>query len=237
MRHAAALDLHDQLARMRAFYAGRPDPRPALERSLAHWQVERLRCSYADLLAQARYAQAVDFFLSDLYGAEDFSKRDANVERIYPVMIKTLPATVIDTVARAMEVNVLSQELDRELAGRLPAECARTGHIEVQQYAQAYRACANRPVRERQIALIERVGRDLDAIVRKPLIYATLKLLRSPAKLAGLGEMQLFLERGFASFRSMGGADEFLATIIGRETRFLEQLFAGVADPFALTHP
>ncbi|CAG0998867.1 MAG: hypothetical protein F9K47_05455 [Burkholderiales bacterium] len=225
-----ALDLHHQLERMRAFYAARPTPRPERELALAHWQAVRLRQSYADLHVQARYAEALDFFLSDLYGAQDFSRRDADIERIYPVMVKVLPETVLDTVARAMEVNILSQELDRALAARLPA--ARP--IAEASYAAAYRACANRAERERQIALIERVGRDLDRIVKKPFIYATLKLLRTPAKLAGLDEMQHFLERGFASFRTMHGAEEFLATLVARETQVMERLFAGDEAPFSL---
>jgi len=235
MTSPAALDLHDQLSHMRAFYASRPQPRPVIEHALAHWQTERLKRTYLDLQSEPRYAQAVDFFLSDLYGAEDFARRDADIERIYPVMIKVLPESVIDTVARAMEVNVLSQELDRALAARLPARCAASGQIDQAGYAQAYRACANRPERERQIALIQRVGEDLDRIVRKPLIYSTLKLLRGPAKLAGLSEMQHFLERGFASFRAMGGAGEFLATIVARERHLMQQLLDGAPDPFGVT--
>jgi hypothetical protein len=235
MKHAAAVDLHCQLERMRNFYAARPVPRPALEVALAHWQTRRLQASYADLREQPRYAQAVDFFLSDLYGVQDFSKRDADIERIYPVMLRVLPESVIDTVARAMEVNVLSQELDRALAARLPPQCAATGVIEAEQYARAYRACDNRAGRERQIVLIEKVGGDLDRIVRKPFIYATLKLLRGPAKLAGLGEMQHFLEAGFESFRAMHGADAFLALIVRRETELMNRLFAGEPAPFAIT--
>lgn len=230
MSQIPALDLHHQLERMRAFYAARPTPRPERELALAHWQAARLRQSYADLRGQARYAEALDFFLSDLYGAQDFSRRDADIERIYPVMVKVLPETVLDTVARAMEVNILSQELDRALAAKLSG--ARP--IDEASYARAYRDCANGEDRRRQIVLIERVGRDLDRIVKKPIIYATLKLLRAPAKLAGLDEMQRFLERGFASFRAMRGAEEFLATLVARETQIMNRLFEGAPEPFAV---
>jgi hypothetical protein len=44
--------------------------------------------------------------------------------------------------------------------------------------------------------------------------------------------MQEFLERGLDAFEGMKGADEFLETIRGRESRWMERLFAGVADPF-----
>ena len=67
----------------------------------------------------------------------------------------------------------------------------------------------------------------------KPWIFATLKLMRGPARLAGLQDLQMFLERGFAAFRHMGGADHFLATITGRETRILNRLFSGHPNPFS----
>jgi hypothetical protein len=48
------------------------------------WQSARLARTYADLAAQPRYAPAVDYFLNDLYAPKDFTKRDAEMIRIYP---------------------------------------------------------------------------------------------------------------------------------------------------------
>jgi hypothetical protein len=64
-----------------------------------------------------------------------------------------------------------------------------------------------------------------------PLLHTTLKLLRRPARAAGLFELQDFLERGFTAFRAMSGADEFLETVGSRERAIMERLFAG--DPAA----
>ena len=116
---------------------------------------------------------------------------------------------MIATIAMAMELSTLSQELDRSLIEVLDARQAFT----VAQYCAAYRACGNRPARVRQIALIGRTGRALDRYVRMPFVRATLALMRKPARAAGLSALQDFLERGLASFASMHGADEFLATV------------------------
>jgi hypothetical protein len=51
--------------------------------------------------------------------------------------------------------------------------------------------------------------------------------MRRPARLAGLGELHDFLQRGYDAFRTMGGASEFLNLIVGRERKLLEALFAG----------
>jgi hypothetical protein len=192
------------------------------------WQAARLARSYADLAADARYAKATDFFLRDLYGTKDFSGRDEAMLRIYPVMVRTLPQGAVESAALAIELDALSEDLDRRVA-RVIAR----GPLTVETYAQAYRDAGTREDREHQIGLIGEVGRRMDVLVVKRMMYTTLKLMRTPARLAGLDALQSFLERGFEAFRHMGGADEFLATIEGRETAILNRIFSGHPDPFS----
>jgi len=135
-----------------------------------------------------------------------------------------LPERVIRTVGQAMELNVLSHELDRVLLEHLPRA---RGAFTVAEYSSAYRRMGDRPSRERQIDLIGEIGAGLDVYVRKPLIQTALAMMRGPARLAGLSVLHDFLERGFAAFRGMGGAAEFLATIDRRERALMNALFAG----------
>ena len=178
---------------------------------------------------QDRYAEAVDFFETDLYGGADFAQRDADVARVAPVMAMMLPSRAIATIARAMEVNALSQELDRALLARLPRA---DGRLTVAEYCSAYRRMDNRPARVRQIELIREIGSALDRLVRMPLVYGALTMMRGPARLAGMAALHDFLERGFDAFRRMKGADEFLATILGRETALMDSIFDGANAPF-----
>jgi hypothetical protein len=201
----------------------------ALER-IAAWQSVRLARTYADLAMQPRYASAVAFFQSDLYGNDDYAERDADLARVVPMMAKMLPARVIGTIAQAMELNALSQELDRALLARLPRA---DGRFSVAEYCKAYRRMGNRPARERQIRLIADIGTAIDGYVTKPLIRTALAMMRQPARLAGLGQLHDFLERGFYAFRRMGGANEFLTTITARETALMDAMFAGEIAPFA----
>ena len=204
---------------------------PALQAALdvvATFQSRRLGVTYADLARQPRYAQAIEFFQTDLYGPGDFSRRDADLARIVPTMGRLLPAGVISIVARAIELSALSHELDRALLDRLGAGA----RPNVAEYARAYRACANRAERERQIAWIGDVGRGLDHYVRTPLLTKALRLMRLPARAAGLGALQRFLERGVAGFARMHGADEFMTTIDARETALMAAIFAGDDAPF-----
>lgn len=203
--------------------------RPARLAELKRFQAKRLARSYEDLAAQPRYRAATAFFLDDLYGPKDFSARDQEMLRIVPVMSRILPASALETAALAIELEAVSEDLDQRLAAALPE-----GPIDDQAYAAAYRESSTREERRHQIDLIEGVGTRLDALVRKPLVSHMLKLMRTPAHMAGLGGLQEFLEEGFASFRDMKGADEFLATLRAREEAVLSALFCAKPDPFSV---
>ena len=134
------------------------------------------------------------------------------------------------TAAAAMELNGLSQELDRVLIARLPRA---DGYFSVVDYCKAYRRAGNFPLRRRQIKLIGDIGGALDHYVGKPLVRTALAMMRQPARLAGMSALQDFLERGFGAFRDMGGAQQFLHTIDERETSILDAIVGGSTDPFA----
>lgn len=200
---------------------------------LRAWQAARLARTHADLLASPRYGQAAQFFLSDLYGPKDFSSRDEEVERILPLLITMLPASALQTVALAVELDALTEELDSAMV----AELCRAGLIEQvddKAYAAAYRAVGARPERERQIVLIRQTGEALDELARKPLLSGLLRLMRRPAQLAGLADLHEFLDRGFRAFRGMGSAGEFLDSIEDKEKILLSKLFANADEPFAV---
>ena len=230
MPTAAETDLVHQLERARVLHeerAAAPLLAAALDR-LAAWQSRRLRATYADLAREQRYAHAIEFFQTDLYGPGDFSRRDADLARVTPMMVSVLPKGVIVGISRTMELSTLSHELDRALLAQLPVRAP----LSVATYCDAYRALGKRDQRERQIELIVTIGRALDRYVGKSLVRSALAAMRQPARLTGLGTLQHFLERGVAAFRQMNGASEFLATIETRETALMNAIFAGERAPF-----
>ena len=219
------------LARVRRNHeARRSDPR--LARALAHlgeWQVRRLTATYADLEADPRYAQAMRFFETDLYGGGDFSQRDDDLARVVPGMKRLLPDAALRTIAAAMEANALAQDFDRAIIDALaPNELVFT----VAGYCAAYRQVGRFDDRERQIGLVGEVGAALDRLVRKPMLRQVLAMMRRPAHAAGFGALQDFLERGFNAFAGMGGAERFLATIDARERAIHRAIAAGDNTPF-----
>ena len=220
----------DQVSRARGEAFAAP-ARAQAHLALKAWQAGRLERTYQDLLGTARFHDAARFFLDDLYGARDYSRRDADLARILPKMAALLPLAALSTIADAVELDALSEQLDSALLAHLDAKVLAS--LSEADYASAYRACDNLADRAHQIALMRRTGDALDRLTRKPLLDRTLRLMRGPAHMAGLGELQGFLERGFGAFKRMGSAQQFLDAVEGRETLLMERLFEGHANPFA----
>jgi hypothetical protein len=215
-RNAALRDVFNDQPRLQARLA-----------ELQKWQSQRLMRSHDDLHRNPRYRLAVEFFFDELYGGGDPRARDRDLLKVQRVMQRLLPAEALRAMCLAIELEILSQELDADVARALPA-----GPITVATYADAYRAAGRRPDRERQVDMMNEIGGYLDRVVRKPIIRGLVRLARRPAHAAGFGLLQEFLERGLDAFEALHGADEFLATIRQRERRAMERLFAGTDDPF-----
>lgn len=213
-------------AALRDVFAAEPPLRARL-RELQRWQSRRLLRSHDDLHREPRYRLAVEFFFDELYGGTDPRGRDRDLLKVQRVMERLLPAEALRALSLAVELEILSQELDADVTRALPA-----GAITVETYAAAYRAAGRRPDRERQILLLGEIGGYLDKVVRKPIVRTLVRLARRPAHAAGFGDMQDFLEHGLEAFEAMHGAGEFLETIRSREWRYLERLFAAAGNPF-----
>jgi hypothetical protein len=220
---SGAAALKEQLERNRI--ARDPSDRrnhdPRLKR-LQAWQAARLARDYEDVRNVVKNRLACDFFLNELYGDSDFAQRDQDVERIYPIMVRVLPGQVLNTVSRAVELNALSHELDIAMLVHLPP-----GELTEHDYAHAYRFAVPAEQRRYQLALILSLGRELARVVQIPLMYRLLQMCRWPAKMAGLGALQLFLERGFAAFVALDGARPFLGEIRAREVAFMQRCLNG----------
>jgi hypothetical protein len=187
---------------------------------LRAWQAARLARTYDDLRRDPRCTAAVEFFLSDLYGPQGFAQRDEDFSRAWSRLKRGLPAVALDIMAHALELQILSEELDLamviQLAGEPLTELA---------YANAYRAVGRAEARRRQIDLVLDIGTGLGRIVKFPLIGLALRAAHLPAHLAGFSALHDFLERGFAAFRSMGDTRILLEAIRTRETALMHALF------------
>lgn len=189
--------------------------------ALKAYQQRRFSHTYGDLLASDRYGPAARFFLDELYGPSDFTRRDAQFVRVVPALVRLFPREIVQTVSTLSRLHALSESLDTAMGLKLLST-----RLDAEAYAIAWRATGRATDREQQIVLTLDVASALDRLTRKALIRNSLRLMRGPARAAGLSELQLFLEAGFDTFRAMGGAEEFMRTVDEREHRLSRMLFA-----------
>jgi hypothetical protein len=224
MSRADSADDLDRLLECKAGLAQRAAAAPVVKRleELRAWQAERLARTYADLRRDPLAADAVSFFLSDLYGPQDLTRRDEDVARAWRLLKRALPPRMLAALALAMELEVLSAQLDLDMARQLAP-----GPLTGQAYAEAYRAVGRPEARRRQIGLIVEIGTALVRAVHSPLVRLGLRAAHAPAHLAGFGVLQDFLERGFAAFEKLPHPAELLTTIERREMRLMQILLEG----------
>lgn len=198
--------------------------------ALGRWQAQRLKQTHHDLYHSPHYRQGLDFLLEDLYTPRAFNQRDEDFERVFPTLVRLLPESALRIVADLVELNLLTQQLDRELTHVLHQDLGAPA-LDRKSYAEAFRHCGNPDLRYRQVNLVAAIGTGLQRYVDSRSLRVALKMTERAAAMAGVGELHRFLTRGFRVFREMQDVDRLLDKIVRRETWILEQILAGHALP------
>lgn len=207
--------------------------------SVKRAQCERFRCTYQDILAHADMRHAGEFFLSELYGEKDFSKRDAQFSRITSSLQRLFPVRVQDLTLKLLQLHALSEQLDHAMASALlryqhqPSSAT----IRFSQYLGLWHEVGSSLARKQQLALVSQIGAELTLLTKAPGLRSMLKMMRGPALLSGLSDLQIFLETGFDVFSNLQssstGVGPFMQAIESRESLWIDHLFK--ANPSIFT--
>lgn len=191
-------------------------------------QAQRFRATYADFLKHPAYAPATHFFLEELYGVHDFALRDAQFARIAGALERLFPEAVAQLAVDLAETHALTEVLDHAMATHwLTQDAALPPGA---RYTRAWRLTGDREARARQLAVVQHMGLELQRLTRMRPLRLALRMMRNPARAAGLDALQHFLESGFDAFASMRDARTFLDTISSREVRWIDLLFDAPED-------
>ncbi|MDR7096898.1 FFLEELY motif protein [Hydrogenophaga laconesensis] len=186
-------------------------------------QAQRFRATYADFLTHPVYAPATRFFLEELYGVHDFAQRDAQFARIAGAIERLFPQAVAQLAVDLAEIHALTEVLDHQMAKSWMAQD--TSLLPVVRYTRAWRQTGQADARGRQLAVVQHMGLELERLTRMKPLRLALRMMRNPARAAGLDVLQHFLESGFDAFASLGNARAFLDTISAREADWISILF------------
>jgi hypothetical protein len=217
-----------QVSLQRARCAQEPNLHAAVAR-VKRFQARRFAATYADLLAADPFRHAAQFFLDELYGDQDFARRDLQFSRIAGALQRIFPNDVVKTAVALAELHALTEQMDFAMGQAWLRMDTRTELDEATYYILAWRLVGNRDARLGQLAAVLELGREMDKLTHTPGLRFMLRMMRRPASAAGLGDLQRFLESGFDNFHTMahkkGLSAQFLGTIERRESNWLATLF------------
>ncbi len=189
-------------------------------------QARRFEATYKDLLESPVYAGCTNFFLVELYSERDYSHRDAQFAKVAKAIELTFPAHVASIAVTLAELHQTTEELDLEMAKSWESQREVSAS---ERYLASWREVGQRAKREWQLDTVLTIGEALSELTQKRGLRLLLKMMRKPAEMTGLGDLQVFLETGFDQFRSLArnteAVSEFLRIIHERESRWISHLF------------
>ncbi|MDO6441299.1 MULTISPECIES: hypothetical protein [unclassified Marinobacter] len=202
--------------------------------TVADWQARRLKLTHQDLYQHPGYQAGLEFLLTDLYAPASMTRRDDNIDRVFPKMVKWLPDHLLETLAGLVELNLITQQLDLELAELLDERDIHAESLTPERYCDVYRASQKLEQRRQQVVLVADVGQQLDRYVRNRTLGWLLSMSRTPAEMADLSDLHDFLHRGYSAFRRMDKVNLLIDRLVTREQQIMDNILNGRPDPFVL---
>jgi hypothetical protein len=210
----------------------------ALDASVAwvkQFQTLRFRHCYADMLSSSVYGGVARFFLERLYAQAQPQHLDDQFARIAPSIAKVFPGRVVETAVEVGQLHLLTETLDQAMGDAItqqqkPGALPNVSSNEALAcYVAVWREVAHAADRNRQLEMVLDLGNTMAGLVKIPGLALGLKLMRGPAQLAHLGDLQNWLEEGFVTFaaldRRAGATESFLRTVEHRESDLIDTLF------------
>jgi hypothetical protein len=192
---------------------------------LKDFQKQRLRDTYADLIARPEYTAACDFFFGTVYTAEDTRGRDHQFEKFTNSLKGVIAGSLIH---RCLNALVALQHLTTELDDILLAELHRMNiadPLNMDDYEEAYRLCGNYAEREEQIEVLVSSLISAHQIYRKFGVGIGLKALHKFHQIQGDTTVTAFLLEGYRAFKSLREIEPLASIVEERETRRLNRIF------------
>lgn len=190
-------------------------------------QARRFAITYHDLLNSNDFKECAEFFLTELYSERDYSHRDEQFARVAGAIEVAFPDKVMAATVHLAKLHLVTETLDVAMAEQW---CDEINLPLAERYLRAWKALDSNAQRQWQLNTVLLIGRKLGTLTRQRGLHLLLKMMRRPAAIAGLSELQLFLEAGFERFKHLSKRDEtlqtFLQTIQVRESEWIRMLNA-----------
>lgn len=206
--------------------------------AVQRWQKRRMQHMHAALFSVPEHHLMTQYFMTRLYGGPDFdvlAQQSEQVLNVSKVLEGLAPDSTIKTAFQAVELTLLSIELDQHLARLMTHDLLSEEHDSsanddymIQLYLQADQAAE----RHRQLDLLDKLGQSLDKYVHSRLIKGIFRFSKGLSTRYGLTAGYAFLDEGFIAMEPLKSAEAFIKQYTHGERAAIDRIYAGSANPF-----
>ena len=205
--------------------------------TLQNWQKRRMQHTHAALFAVTEHQLMTQYFLTRLYGGEDFDVLAGQFERVINAAKKferLVPSSTIQTGCEAIELAVLAIELDLNLAQLMTSDFVynQFGEIDDDFVLDLYHQANQSEARYHQLNLLDKLGSNLDKYVRSFIVQSAFKISKGAAERHHFDPLYNFLGEGFSAMKPLKSAEVFVGVFTKHEREILERIQLGTPNPF-----
>lgn len=194
------------------------------------WQQARLKHTHKELFEQPKNRLMADYFLTQLYGGEEFKLLAKQLERILPKAQKLermAKESALQAGSMGIHAAILAIELDLHLAQFLVAENL---SVNEDNMLAAYRAVDEADQRRIQIRNLKEVCYLTDKHLNSFMLKKAFALAKGTAYRYNFQPLYDFIDTGFKAMKPLKSVSHFIEPFCEREKEIIDQVHASDND-------
>lgn len=201
----------------------------ALENKLIEvqsWQRARIEKTHDELFGKPKNQLMANYFLTQLYGGDEFKKLAEQLQRIVPKAKKVerfAPATALETGTMAIYASVLAIELDLHLAEWL---IANNLTVNEENMLSAYRAVNEGEERRAQLSNVKEVCYRSDKYINSFMLRKAFAMTKRTAYRHNYQPLYDFIDTGLNAMRPLDNVKGFIDPFCAGEMQIIDQVHA-----------
>lgn len=197
------------------------------------WQRIRIKNTHKALFEQPEHQPMANYFLTQLYGGDEFKLLAVQLARVLPKAQKLermIKESVLETGSMAIQAAVLAIEMDLHLAQWL---ADRNMPVNEKNIMIAYSASDKSAERRDQISNLKEVCYRSDKYFNSFFLQKAFKLAKSTAYNNNYKPLYDFIDAGFDAMAPLDSVSSFIEPFCTRELMIIEQIQKARGDKLA----
>lgn len=227
---SALSDLQDHLTRYWALPCHQDAELNAKLNEVQAWQRARIQSTHSELFEQPKNQAMASYFLTQLYGGDEFKQLAEQLARILPKAKKLerlAKESALETGSMAIQASVLAIELDLHLAEWLVAQNL---PVNEDNMLAAYRAVDEADARRTQINNLKDVCYRTDKYLNSFILKKAFALAKGAAYRHNYQPLYDFIDAGFIAMKPLKSVSGFIEPFCTRELMIIDQVHASDND-------